>query len=228
MIRRWLALLGRLVKPALLCGLSVVVSLLLLTSPANRLLTDAAVNSMRVLSQRTTTARASAPLIVERLQALNRLETVRQVSSQIVEAKSSCPLLGDFLSGDNLLMSTQAEVVAGIDLAKLSPADLIVEDNAVTVHLPAPQVFSVRLIDDNSKVHLRRHGLLVRNPDPDLERQTRLQATASAREAALQGELLETARANAETSLRPLLEALGFRQIAFQASQTEPAATPAA
>jgi len=98
----------------------------------------------------------------------------------------------------------------------------------VTVHLPAPQVFSVRLIDDNSKVHLRRHGLLVRNPDPDLERQTRLQATASAREAALQGELLETARANAETSLRPLLEALGFRQIAFQASQTEPAATPAA
>lgn len=165
------------------------------------------------LSKRITVVTTPAPVIVERLQALNRMETARQVSRQIVEAKSNSTIFPDFLAKDNLQMMVQTEVVAGIDLSRMSTSDVHVVSNSVTITLPQPELFTVRIDDDNSHVYSREQGWLMFHPDKDLERQARLQAQSNAREAASTGEVMATAKTNAETNLRSLLQSLGFDKI---------------
>ena len=213
---RWsLSLVVRAMKALAIVLVPAALAIILIASPLGPRLLGGGQYVVEVLSRRVTTARLSAPVVVERLQALNRLETARQVSHQVVEVKSSSPLLGDFLSRDELVMTAQTEVVAGIDLERLSEDDVAVDGTKVTVRLPPAEVFFVHLDDNNTKVHVRQRGLLLLNPDKDLERRARLEATKSARQAAMESRILETARANAETNLRGLLTSLGFGEVTF-------------
>lgn len=168
------------------------------------------------LSQRVTTVSTPAPVIVEKLQKLNRLETVRQVSNQIVEAKSNSTVFPDFLAKDSLQMMVQTVVVGGVDMSRVSVDDVRVESGVVTVTLPQPELFDVRVDDEASRVYARQRGLFMFNPDKDLERQARLQAQANARRAAYNSEVMAEARTNAEEGLRSLLQSLGFNKIEFR------------
>lgn len=156
-----------------------------------------------------------SPLIVERLQSLNRLETARQITSQVVEASAERPFLPAFLGKDKLLMSVQTESVAGVDLSGFAHQDVRVTNGAVTVRLPAPQVFSIRVDDEHSKVYSRERGWLVLNPNTDLERQARLSALSDARSAARK-EVMSAARTNAENNLRVFMRSLGFQRVVFE------------
>lgn len=162
------------------------------------------------------TVTSPAPVIVERLQALNRLETVRQTDRHIVEAKSESQILPDFLGKDKLMMQVQTETVAGVDLSLLSEKDIEMNNGVITINLPVPQIFYVRVDDRNSMIYTRERGLFVFHPDTDLERQARLKAQDDARMTAIRSDVLGTARANAEQNLRALLKTFGFTQIQFR------------
>lgn len=188
-------------------------------------------NAFEGLTARIVTTTATGPALVERLQGLNRLETARQVSQHVVESRSEGLPLPEFLAGDKLLMLVQTETVAGVDLSRLSPQDVRLEGQSVVIRLPQPEVLSVRVDDEHSRVYDRHRGWLVLKPDPDLERQARLKAQADARRGALEGEVMNLARANAEKSLRSLLEPLGLREVRFQwgvAPVTDAGGVPAA
>jgi len=159
------------------------------------------------------TVTTPAPVIVERLQALNRLETVRQVNRHVVEAKSQSLPLPQFLVKDKLLMLVQTETIAGIDFTHLSEDDVKVTDRSVILRLPEPKVFSTYIQDEHSRVINREKGWFVRNPDKDLERYARLKATSNARKAAIKSDLLSNARSNAEDNIRGLLKSLGFEHV---------------
>lgn len=163
------------------------------------------------LSARVTTI-TSGPVVVERLQALNRLETARQTSSQVVEAKSARPYLPSFLGEDKLLMMVQTEAVAGVDLSQLAQQDVQVKHKEITLRLPEAELFAVRIDDEQTKVYSRDQGWLVFKPDNDLERKARLKALADARTAAGK-EVITVARANAETNIRQLLTQMGFEKV---------------
>lgn len=173
-------------------------------------------NSINRMASRIVTITTPAPVIVEKLQALNRLETIRQIDRHIVEAKSESQILPDFLGKDKLMMQVQTETVAGVDLSLLSEKDIAVKDGIVTIHLPDPQIFYIRVDDKNSIVYTRDRGLLVFHPDTDLERQARLKAQDDARLIAMHSDVLPTAQTNAEQNLKALLKTLGFKQIEFK------------
>lgn len=158
----------------------------------------------------------TASVIVERLQAINRLETARQVSHHVVEVSVDSPWLPSFLGGERVLMVAQAEAIAGVDLQHFSENDVQVTGDRVVLHLPPPKILSVRLDETKSRVYARERGWLVFNPDKDLERRARLQAYREASQAARQSELLSVARRNAEVNLQAFLQALGFRQVTVQ------------
>ena len=61
----------------------------------------------------------SAPEVVDRIQRLSRLETVKYSLDTVVEGDESNPLLPDALAGDKLLMIVQGSTVAGVDLSQL-------------------------------------------------------------------------------------------------------------
>src|SRR5271156_3513805 len=166
------------------------------------------------LTGRTFSMDVSQPTVVDRIQRLQRLETVVYTMDKMVTGAKENSILPDFLAGDRLLMIAHGEVVAGIDFSNLKTGDVTVENRSVHLRLPAAQVFSVRLDNDKTRVYSRQTGLLVPT-DPNLETQVRQEAEQQMREAALADGILLTAQQNALSTITSLLQGLGLEQIAF-------------
>jgi uncharacterized protein DUF4230 len=166
------------------------------------------------LTGRTLTIDVSQPTVVERIQRLQRLETVVYTMDKIVTGERANPIFPDFLAGDRLLMLVHGEVVAGIDFSNLKPGDVQVEGKQIRLHLPVSQVFSTRLDSARTRVYSRQTGLLVPS-DPNLETQVRQEGEHQLQEAALADGILRTAQDNAASTVRSLLQGLGFEKIEF-------------
>src|ERR1700676_3056537 len=164
---------------------------------------------------RTLTIDVSQPTVVDRIQRLQRLETVIYTMDKLVTGAKENPIFPDFLAGDRLLMLVHGEVVAGIDFSGLKPGDVRVNDRQVHLHLPASQVFSVRLDSAKTRVYSRQTGLLVPT-DPNLETQVRQEAERQLQEAALTDGILHTAQQNAASTITSLLQGLGFEKVEFE------------
>jgi len=158
---------------------------------------------------------ASRPAVVRQIQSLQRLETVVFGIDKIVTGERVSAWLPRFLAGDRLVLIVFGQVVAGIDLARLQTSDVSVNGRSVTLHLPEAQIFSAHLDDVRTRVYSRDTGLFSR-VDPALESDVRKDAELQIRQAALDGNILATARANATTTLTSFLRGLGFEQVEVQ------------
>jgi hypothetical protein len=156
----------------------------------------------------------SQPTVVDRIQRLQRLETVIYTMDKIVTGAKENPFLPNFLAGDRLLMLVHGEVVAGIDFSGLKPGDVSVEGKQIRLHIPPPQIFSSRIDSARTKVYSRETGLLVPT-DPNLETQVRQEAERQLQEAAMANGILRNAQQNAASTLTSLLQGLGFDKIDF-------------
>jgi len=157
----------------------------------------------------------SQPTVVDRIQRLQRLETVVYTMDKLVTGAKENPIFPDFLAGDRLLMMVHGEVVAGIDFSNLKAGDVKVEGRQVHLRLPASQIFSTRLDSAKTRVYSRQTGLLVPT-DPNLETQVRQEAERQLQEAALADGILRTAQLNAASTITSLLQGLGFEKIEFE------------
>lgn len=166
------------------------------------------------LTGRTLSIDVSQPTVVNRIQQLQRLETVVYTMDKIVSGAKENPIFPDFLAGDRLLLLVHGEVVAGIDFSSLKPGDVRVEGKQIHLHLPAAQVFSTRLDSAKTRVYSRQTGLLVPT-DPNLESLVRQEAERQLLEAALADGILRTAQQNASSTITSLLQGLGFEKIDF-------------
>ena len=168
-----------------------------------------------VVTGRTLTIDVSQPTVVDRIQRLQRLETVIYTMDKIVTGAKENPLLPNFLAGDRLLMLVHGEVVAGIDFSNLKPGDVTVDGKQIRLHLPPPQIFSTRIDSAKTRVYSRQTGLLVPT-DPDLETQVRQEAERQLQEAAMADGILRNAQQNAASTIKSLLQGLGFTNIEFE------------
>ncbi len=194
--------------------LALSLAFLWLWNAAKRWLTEHGLREISArLKARVVSVTPSPTVVVQRLQALNQLETAQFVSQHVVEAKSESTWLPSFLAGERLLLVAQVEVIAGLDMKRVSPSDIEVKGDEVVVTLPPPKILSVRIDEAKTRVFARERGWLVFNPNIDLEREARLQALTEARQAALRSELLPFARQKAEENLRTFLQALGFKRV---------------
>jgi len=163
---------------------------------------------------RTLSLDVSQPTVVNRIQRLQRLETVVYTMDKVVSGAKENPIFPDFLAGDRLLLLVHGEVVAGIDFSSLKPGNVKVEGKQIHLYLPAAQVFGTRLDSARTRVYSRQTGLLVPT-DPNLESQVRQEAERQLLEAALADGILRTAQQNASQTITSLLQGLGFEKIDF-------------
>jgi hypothetical protein len=154
----------------------------------------------------------SQPTVVDRIQRLERLETVTYTMDKVVEGDRTSAVLPDFLVGDKLLLSVHGQAIAGVDLAQLKSSDVTVNGKTVHVHLPAAQIFVAALDNGKTKVYSRSTGLFV-PADPDLESEVRAKAEQELHDSAVAAGILDTARKNAASTLTTLLLSLGFEQV---------------
>jgi uncharacterized protein DUF4230 len=202
----------KLPKLGLVAGLSIgVVIALLFALVAGRAQSGLLATLWSAVTGRDTRI-VSQNAIVERIQRLQRLETVVYTMDKIVSGERTSPILPDFMAGDRMLMIVHGQVVAGIDFAKLGNGDITVTGKQVHVHLPATQVLMTRVDNSKTRVYSRSTGFLV-PVDKDLETQVRQQAERELTQEALQGGILATARENARATVTSLLLGLGFETV---------------
>src|ERR1700733_13628198 len=163
------------------------------------------------ITGRTSTFDTSVPAVVQRIQRLNRLETVVYSIDTVVEGARSSPVLPDLLAGDRLLLVVHGQSIAGIDLSQLKPEDVRINGRSIHVTLPASQLFVTTLDNQHTRVYARSTGILV-PADQNLESDTRVKAEQQLQQSALADGILDTARKNARATITTLLYSLGFQQ----------------
>ncbi len=161
---------------------------------------------------RTTTG----PVVVEGIQDLNQLATVRWRESVIVTRKSGGTELEQLVSGERVLLVATGDVEAGVNLADLEENDVRVEGETVTIRLPEPEILSVSLDEEETRVYDRDLGLLNLRPDDDLVEEAREQALGEVERAGRENGILDYAEGNAEDSLRAFVTTLGFEEVRFE------------
>jgi hypothetical protein len=168
-----------------------------------------------LITGRDETFNQSVPVVVERIQGLNRLETVVYSLDSVVEGTVSSPILPDALAGDKILLVVHGQAIAGIDLSKLKPEDVRIDPgNPRSIHiaLPPSEIFVTSLDNAKTRVYARSTGLLV-PADQNLESDTRAKAQQQLQAAALSDGILDVARKNARASIALLLASLGFDHV---------------
>jgi len=151
--------------------------------------------------------------IINEVQSLARLETIRYSVEKVVTAEVNQGVLGP-LFGDRLLFVAHGYVIAGIDMSKIKPVDLWLAGEILNVRLPATEVLVATLDNDKSYVYDRETGLFTQG-DPTLETQVRQVAEEEILKAALEDGILDQAMTNSQTYLRWFFETLGYKQINF-------------
>ncbi|HWC15854.1 MAG TPA: DUF4230 domain-containing protein [Terriglobales bacterium] len=152
------------------------------------------------------------PAIVERIQRLQRLESVKYTLEKVVTGERQSRFLPQSLAGERLLLIVRGEVFAGVDLSKLKSSDVQVNGKQVKITLPHAEVFSTRLDNNQTRVYSRETGLLV-PADPNLESEVRAEAERQLLQAALIDGILNNASANARGTVAALVQALGFTDV---------------
>jgi len=153
--------------------------------------------------------------ILNEVQSLARLETIRYTVEKVVTAEVNQGVLGP-LFGDRLLFVAHGYVIAGIDMSKIKPEDLWLAGGVLNVRLPATEILVASLDNDKSYVYDRETGFFNQG-DPTLETQVRQVAEQEILKAAIAEGVLYQATTNARTYLLWFFETLGYKQVIFVA-----------
>ena len=217
-IRAWVLIVGIL----LVLSLSAVSFILLLRESLHRVqkavapvneMTSGLSTQVALVLHPTPTILADPVTIINQVRSLARLETIQYSVEKVVSAETGQGTLG-VLFGDKLLFVAHGVVIAGVDLAKMGPKDLWVEDGVLYVRLPEAELFIATLDNEKSYVYDRDTGLLTHG-DINLETTARRAAEQEIEKAALEDGILEQARQNAENYLYRLLRDLGYPEVIF-------------
>lgn len=150
---------------------------------------------------------------INQVQALARLETIQYSVEKVVTAEQNQGTMG-FLFGDRLLFVAHGIVIAGVDMGKIQPQDMWLENGVLYVRLPPAEVFVATLDNEKSYVYDRETGLLTKGVK-DLETLARQRAEQEILKAALEDGILEQAQRNAEAYLLRFFAALGYKNTIF-------------
>ena len=156
--------------------------------------------------------------IVRQINDLSRLETASVDMEKVITAERNSEVLWGAL-GESMVFVAYGKVVAGVDFAGMSAADLqVVDPNTVWVHLPEATLFDDLPALDNEKSFVadRDTGLLTR-ADSELETEVRRVAEQTIKEEALGSGVLDRANYNAQKYMLDFLNGLGFENVEFYA-----------
>jgi hypothetical protein len=176
----------------------------------------------QLVPQPTPTIYPSSSTVIRSVQRLARLETVSYHIEKVITAETGQGPLG-FLFGDRVLLVAAGEVIAGIDLGRLSVADVSATSaGTLFIRLPEAEVFVAALDNEKTYVYDRATGVIGLNPE--LETAARREAERMILEGALEDGIEAQAVANAELFLTTFLKALGFEEVLF--TDVMPTPTP--
>jgi hypothetical protein len=156
---------------------------------------------------------------------VNRLRGVKELTTSVFVMETVVPTtmerkLGDLsIATTKLLYLAYGEVRAGVDLEKLTSESVQIEDNKITIQLPAPEILDRKIDVDRSRVYDYDRGFLGLGPDVGTELQTLAQRQTLHQivTAACSHGILEEANHRAKLAIVELLTTAGYQEIEVRA-----------
>src|SRR5207237_4254408 len=154
--------------------------------------------------------------VVTRVRDLNRLETAAMRVTHISTITQSYNLVPNAMGGDQLTLFAAGDVIAGVDLSRITRNDVRREaDGSIVMRLPPPEILVSRLDNRETRVIARKTGLF-RRADENLESRARMNAEIGIRQEAMKKGILPLAANNAETKLASFIQTLGVKTVRFE------------
>lgn len=165
-------------------------------------------------------------LIVRQIQEASELTTAIFAMEAVVPTSRDRTLGGYVIGKTTLLYIAYGEVRAGVDLSKLQAENVQINDQAVRLELPPPEILDSKIDVTRSKVYDYDRGFLSLGPDaaPELQTLAQQETLRKIVEAACAQGVLEEANQKAEAAVAQLLNLAGYESISIQ-TQTPSAAT---
>jgi len=153
---------------------------------------------------------------INEIRALARLETIQYSISQVVshEVSQEHPL-STYLFGTKLLLQIHGSVIAGIDMEKIQPSDMRLQDSVLYVNLPPAEILAVTLDTNQMEVYTVQEGIFV-DIDPNYVIQSLGVGQDRIMSVALDDGILVQAQRNAEAYLFRFFNALGYTIVLFE------------
>lgn len=164
--------------------------------------------------------------VVEQMQKVSRLETAVFTVQSVVEYEAEKPddplrrYLPQELTGESLLLIAQGNVIAGIDMSKLTEQDVTIseEGTVLTVRLPPVEVFTVDVDSQNTRTYSHSRGLLAPE-NITIADEARVVAEGRILATACDMEIMQFATENSTHSMEQLLGMLDFESVEVIPSQ---------
>ncbi len=166
------------------------------------------------LTSSVTFVRPTPDLLVA-VRDLARLESAAFHMERVIDlTDQQSTLFGLITSEDAILLVAVAEITAGIDLGKLTAADVVADavEGKASISLPAPELLHVTLDNQKTYVHTRKTGVLAARRE-NLETRARQEAERTLVQAAREQGLLTRAADNARRTVEVLVRSLGYRKV---------------
>lgn len=154
------------------------------------------------------------PTIVTAIRDLARLETAEVHVEKVVDLTDrQSRFFGLVQAEDALLLVAAGRATLGVDLSKVGESDISLdpETGVARMVLPEPELFSARLDEQSTYVYTRTTDLFARRNEA-LEARARQEAIRAIERAAVDGDALPRARAQAERQLTALATHLGAKR----------------
>ncbi len=160
-------------------------------------------------------------LVLRQIQGLSELTTAAFVMETVVPT-SSDRKFGDFVVAQTkLLYLAQGKVRAGINLSKITPDKIKIQNNSIQVELPPPEILDQKIDVNRSQVYHYDRGWLNLGPDvaPELQTLAQRRTLEKIVSKACRLGILDEANDKAEVAIGKLLMTAGYEKIEIKTSK---------
>jgi hypothetical protein len=168
-------------------------------------------------------------IVVQQVRTMSELTTAVFAMQAVVPTRRDRTFGGYTIGQTTLLYIAYGEVRAGVDLSQISPTDVQVTGQTVSLRLPPPRILDSKIDVNRSQVYDYDRGFLGLGPDvaPELQEAAQRQTLQEIITAACNQGILQTASDRAQVAITQLLSTAGY-QVTVEPQPPAPDACPVA
>ncbi|MDX1903051.1 MAG: DUF4230 domain-containing protein [Thermonemataceae bacterium] len=148
---------------------------------------------------------------LEQIEAMGKLELVKYKFKDILEYEVKKSWWRD----SKAVLIISGEAVGCIDLSKIKPENIIEKDSVVLIELPKPELCYVKVNHQESKLYDMESGVFG-SGEGKIVSDAYKAAEEQIQKTALESNILEQTKKNAELILKPTLEQIAKKKVIFR------------
>ncbi len=153
--------------------------------------------------------RTTHNVVIKEIVSLGKMELVKYSFRDVVEQE----IIRDFLPDPKAILIVQGEAVGCIDLSKITEKDLVTSGDTLILNLPNPEVCYHKIDHSKSKIYKTDYAFM--NEAVLLDEAYR-KAEEQILKSALDSDILEQTKKNADLILKPLIENISSKKVVIK------------